>query len=974
MKTSTQFRKKLILSTSLLLVFVGLFANSPYTIKQTLQWSEGLLVDNPEAPNPYRYYHFAGAVYQVEHLSLPYFTTQFEVPGRGSLGYEIVRANYEPFDKVASPDDAVIGEALEVSTRVEKSRQQYLGTLTFLPIRRRGKRFERLVSFELKVVFRPAEPRGGSRNDFTFTSELSEGDIYKMAVNRSGLHRIDYTFLKDELNIDIDNVDPRTLKILGNSGGPLPLANAVARHDDLEENAILVVGENDGRFNEGDYILFYAQGPHRWDYNSSKARFDRETNVFDDKKYYFLKISAGNGKRVGTQASLPNTEYTTTSFNDYRRLEDEFINLLFEMSGAQGSGRSWYGDLFSQERQRSYDFNFPFLDTNSPVNVTTVLIGRHNLQTRFTVTANSNQTFESNSIRQSPLDKVDSDFANSGSIDGNFTSNGDGINILVNYPAVGDGTNRGWLDYIQLNARRKLNMVSEPLAFRDAQTLDYASSTFELSNVDAEVEIWDITNGQNPLVQSFDRTNDLLRFGVTTNEVIREFVAFRRSNSFPSPERVGKIANQNIHSIDNVDMVIIYHPNFASQAEQLAQHRRTHSNLDIATVAIGDIYNEFSSGGIDPTAIRDFARMLYLRNSDFHYMLLFGDASFDYKNKYGAGGNFVPTFETLYSLNALSAYPTDDYYSYLDEDEGDPLGRGRDIAVGRLPARSATEAQGLVNKIIHYDTNSDCLGDWRNRLIFVADDEDNNIHLRDTDSTAEVLDDEEPDFNQSKIYLDAFFQESTPGGARIPQAQESLNRDMFRGTLAINYLGHGGSSGWAQERVLRQSDISSWENYDRLPLFITATCSFAGFDEPDLNTAGELAITRPDGGAIALFTTVRAVFAQQNKRLTDSVFDFLLKGGALDSPSRTIGEILRIAKDNAQASADNTLKFTLLGDPSMKLALPRYRVATTHINGVAVEGNPQDTIGALEKVTVRGLVTDDNGNVLEQFNGRIFPT
>ena len=292
-----------------------------------------------------------------------------------------------------------------------------------------------------------------------------------------------------------------------------------------------------------------------------------------------------------------------------------------------------------------------------------------------------------------------------------FISNGDGINITINYPAYGDGTNKGWLDYIQLNARRKLTMTADPLTFRDTRTLAHATSTFRVDNADQNVEVWDISNRQHPKQQDIVLNGNILEFGTPTAD-LKEFVAFRRSNEFPSPQAVGSIANQNIHATDNIDLAIIYHKNFESQVVQLAEHRRQHSNLRVATIPIDLLYNEFSCGAQDPTAIRDFARMLYVRDENFRYLLLFGDASFDYKNIYGAGGNFVPTFETLESTNALSGFPTDDHFTFLDEEEGDNLNEGkRDIAVGRIPARDAAEAQGIVNKIIHYDSNPICMGD-----------------------------------------------------------------------------------------------------------------------------------------------------------------------------------------------------------------------------------------------------------------------
>lgn len=973
MLTPTQFMKKSILSATLLLTFVGLFANSSYLIKDTLNWTSGKKLDNPLSSTPIAYFHFEGASYKADHLSLPYYTTQVKLPGSGVIGYQFKETVFEPLDNITAEEEKFLDEEIKVNTFVEKGKRTYSGRITFIPIRKKGNTYEKLVAFEIEISYRPTLGTASPRTDWTYTSELNDGEIYKIAVTNDGIHKIDYTFLKESLQIDIDNIDPRTIKLLGNFGGPLPLKVGDFRYDDLEENAIWINGEEDGSFDTNDYLLFYANGPHRWEYNESKSRFDRLTNVFDDKKYYFLKISPGNGKRIGQQNSIADASAETTSFDDYRRFEEDNINLLFDMSGAQGSGRDWYGDQFNQIREKSYSFSFPNLDTNEPIQLNSEFIARHNVSTTYYLTANNSQQFQSTTISNVALDKVDGYFARSGSIETTFLSNGDGITIDLQYPGVGDQTNQGWLDYIQLNARRRLVMTSDPLVFRDTRTLNNTATTFKISNADNTIEIWDISNSQNPKRQEATLNGSTLSFGVNT-ETLKEFIAFRLSNNFSAPEAVGQIDNQNIHATDGVQMVIIYHPDFEAQAIQLADHRSQHSGINVATIQVDHIWNEFSSGGLDPTAIRDFMRMCYNRNSDFNYLLLLGDASFDYKNIYQGGGNFVPTFETIESLSALTGYPTDDYYSFLDEDEGASLSIGkRDIAVGRIPARNAAEAQIVVNKIIHYDENPITMGDWRNRLVFVADDEDNNVHLNDTDELAVKTQLDEPNFNESKIYLDAFAQESTPGGARIPQAQEALNRDMFKGALAVNYLGHGGSSGWAQERVLRQSDILSWDNYNKLPLFVTATCSFAGFDEPGLTTGGELALLREGGGAIALFTTVRAVFAQQNKRLTESVLEFLFGTSPTTADLPPIGEILRLSKNNTDAGASNTLKFTLLGDPSMDLAVPMEKVVSTTINGQPF-GSMTDTIKALQKVTITGMVTDHSGQILSDFNGTVYPT
>jgi len=165
----------------------------------------------------------------------------------------------------------------------------------------------------------------------------------------------------------------------------------------------------------------------------------------------------------------------------------------------------------------------------------------------------------------------------------------------------------------------------------------------------------------------------------------------------------------------------------------------------------------------------------------------------------------------------------------------------------------------VVNKLINYDTNVATLGDWRLRQTFIADDEDSSIHQKQANDIATKVDDTYDFLNVNKIFLDAFQQVTTPGGQRYPAAKEAINNSIFNGTLVVNYLGHGGSTSWTQERVLEISDINSWTNFNKLPLFVTATCSFTGYDDANFVTAGENVLLNPRGGGIGLFTTVRAV-------------------------------------------------------------------------------------------------------------------
>ncbi len=802
----------------------------------------------------------------------------------------------------------------------------------------------------------------------TQQSVLGDGEIYKVTITETGVHRITADFLSS-LGVNLSEVDPRNISIYGNGGGMLPELVGATRADDLIENAIQIVGEEDGRFDSGDYILFYAENADKQYYDEENELFRISKNVYDTKNYYFLKIQTAPGKRIEEQASISSTDYSTTSFDAIVHLEDEKVNLLDASIDAQGSGRNWYGDQFKNISSYTYNFNFPNIISGEVVKIYASLVARNQSNSRFSIVVDE-ETFESSLIQNTSgsfREPSSRTYAAAGTLEGNFKATTDNIALEVIYTGT-----EAWLDFITLNARRTLRLDNEQLCFRDQTAKNHLHTTYELQNMTANAQIWDITNPLQPKLQRVDGSS----FGAS-NEAT-EFVAFTTDQTL-APIAGQRIANQNIHALENSELIILFHERFTEAAVRLMEHRRTYSNLIADTVRIDLLYNEFSSGRQDPTAIRDFAYMLHQRNPNFKYLLLFGDGSFDYRNLNEIpdeqNSNFIPVFETEYSLSPLESYPSDDYYCLLNEEEGGDLRGNLEIAIGRIPVKTIREANQVVYKIIAYDTAPESLGDWRNRLAFIADDQDTNLHFRQTDGIAKLLEEERNNYNQDKIYFDAFPQVSTSGGEGFPLATEALHQTMFKGAIAVNYLGHGGSKGWAQERVLDRDrgDIRSWTNFHRLPVFITATCSFTGYDDPNQVTAGEEVLLNPVGGGIALFTTVRAVFATSNEQLVRAVFDTMLYRVEGERP--TLGEIMRIAKNKPGiAGTSNSRKFALIGDPALQLALPKYNVVTTSINGRDVRQAGSDTLQALQSVTIEGEIHDANGQIVRDFNGEITPS
>jgi len=968
---------------SLCLVLFSASLIGQSSVRQSFDWSdtpETFEIDNLK----WERWSFPEASFDERTPSLPYFHYRFPVSGPGEVKVQVTNVSYEPFSRNTSPDDDQIGERLNFKVSVERDRNRYNGKLTFVPIVKRGSTYERVTSIELALIHEPTTSFS-FRGPQPTSSVLSNGQVFKMAISEEGVHKLSYGFLKDELKVDIDQVDPRSIQIFGNGGGLLPLYVEQDRPADLIENRIIVNGEADGRFDQGDYILFYAQAANTWSLDTTNLVFRRQQHIYDEDNYYYLVVGASNGLRVEERNSITGASFPVTTFNDFARFEEEEVNLFKVWEKTTGSNRDWFGDYFKNARERDYPnlFNFPNIVPNSVATVQARMAVRSPVNASFSLEVNQSKTnvdgqdIKSETIRGTTITIGSSfyfyNYVNFGNLLHKVPINSDRIDIHLDFPQpTGASETEGWLDYIQVNAEREMIMTGEQMRFQNIASRGQASSRFSLRQADGNLLVWDISDPLKPVGQKYELSGSELSFGANTQELL-SFIAFNPNQGLLTPKAVGAIPNQNLHRIgtSDVDMIIVYHPEFAEATEKLAKHRREFSSLKVETVSVNEVYNEFSSGKKDPAAIRDFARMVYDRTASFKYFLLVGDGSFDAKDIYELGSNFVPVYETA-SFKPLDAFPSDDFYGVLNgTNPGDPLAGDLNISVGRLPVKTSQEAFNAVNKIMNYDLDPQTFTDWRNRLVFVGDDEDGSRHTRDADGIAKMVSSSHPQFNIDKLYLDAFPQENTPAGPRVPDINSSIDRSVFKGVLAVTYLGHGGPKGWAQERVLNIVDIKKWANRQRLPLFITATCTFTSYDDAEFVSAGEETFLNPSGGVVALLTTTRAVFASENEKLTRLVLDNLLRK---ENELQTVGDIMRRSKNEYVGNAANQQKFTLVGDPATVIAKPQFDVRTTEVNGKAVAEAVQDTLRAFDKVTIAGEVVDNNGNRLDNFNGTVFPT
>jgi antitoxin (DNA-binding transcriptional repressor) of toxin-antitoxin stability system len=970
--------KKLLLFLSSCALFgVQLFAQT--VIRQEFNWD-----DTPTTyligEQTFEQWAFSGAKFGDGAPSHPYWIYRFPVSGPGEINLSVSSLSFEPLNKRYAPEDEKLGAELQFKTNIVREPEGYFAKVSVVPIIKEGNTYQKATAFVLNANFSPSgNPRGGP----PFNSVLSDGDVYKIAIPETGIYKLSYGFLKDQLGIsNLDNIDPRNIKVYGNGGGLVPYDVNEDRAADLVENAVRVVGEEDGSFNSGDYILLYAEGPNKWRYNTTQDRFDLQMNIYDRRNYYFIKVGgSGNGQRVQEQSNLTTTDGNSTTYDGLFHFEEDRVNALHEIEATgTGTGQHWYSDFFKFAREKNYDnlFMLKGLQTTEPVSIRASMALRATPSSRFFLDIEG-QTLSSQTVPGVPIggqNEIYNDLAPNSSLTGTVSLSDENFDVLLRYPHPG-GTSQssGWLDFIQVRPRLALRMEGDRTFFRDTRSMSRSTTTFVLDNAGSDITIWDISDPLQPQKQATNSSGSSQLFGVTTGNRLREFIAFRNNADFPGAEAIGKVEPQNLHALESQEMLIIYHPDFAEKALELADHRRSFSGLQVTAVTTDQVYNEFSSGRVSPTAIRDFAKLIFERDGNLKYLLLIGDGSFDCRDLYGFGGNFVPVYERDEN-HELKGFPSDDFFVIFDNEPGaDPLANDMSIAVGRLPVKTPAEAATVVNKIIQYDTNADYYQDWRTRMTFLGDDEDNAAHSNDSDEAAELVRALKPQFNINKLLFDLFPQESTPAGDRYPTVEEQLERAITRGSAITTYLGHGGPRGWAQERVLDIPMIQNWDNLDRLSIFLTATCTFGDYDNGAFVSAGEELILSPRGGAIALLTTTRPVFANRNAALTNRSLTQMLQQNELGDWTR-LGDVIRVAKNalSAPGSYENERKFMLMGDPAMRPALPRFRVATTSINGIEVDTMSQDTLSALETVTITGQIEDINGSLLSNFNGTVFPT
>jgi hypothetical protein len=881
---------------------------------------------------------------------------------------ELLRATTQ---EIKGLKGAELTENPKVETHFGKGEAAIRLSYCFVPFVKRNGQIFKITGYTPVYAATPESITSAKayKNSGQINNPFSTGTWHKLSVAENNLVKITPQFLRDE-GISTEDVSINSIRIVGNGIGMLPESLAANRPVGVEEVAIKVVDANsDGIFNANDFALFYAESPHKWVYNQGSGHFVNVVNIYRDKNFYFLSVNSGASPAPLQQPNGSNANVQVSSYDGLANVENEKVNLV-------GTGRQWFGDAFEFTLSYNYDFSFPDIVATEPVKLLVNTVGRAS-----TGNTTMRASYQGNTVLSLPIGASPTgtypDFVTRAAQRTNFNAQSQNVTINLNYDNAANPSGVAWLDKIELQARQSLTFRNNSLQFRDIRSVGTGSvAQFTITNAPADLTLWRITKGTKPVEIAGNFNAGVYTFTAEADD-LEEYVAFRGAN-FPVPTYETEIENQNLQGMPVPEMVIVVHPNFLSAAQELADFHNGEDNVQTTVVTTNQVYNEYGSGGQDITAIRDFTKDLYDRSVSgrFKYLLLFGDASYDYKDRLNGNNNYVPVWQSAASFNLGSSYITDDYYGYMDVGENNNnlfTGAILDLGIGRIPCETATQARQYVAKVKNYSAATASYGDWRNRILLLADDADLEWEpAYFVSNGSEVLEQKALNastaFNIEKIYTDAYQQVSTTGSETYPEASRDMFRKVQQGCLITNYIGHGGEIGLASEKLLTLQHVNDWTNFDALSLFITITCEFTRFDDPRRVSAGEQLLLNPRGGAIALLTTTRVVGARQGTDLNKSIFDTVL--ARPDGRPQTLGDIIKSAKNVSSVinSGDKT-KFSLVGDPALRLAIPYQYVKTSSINGKDPAQAALDTLQALSLVNLSGIVEDINGNPISDFNG-----
>ncbi len=788
---------------------------------------------------------------------------------------------------------------------------------------------------------------------FATSSKLSSGNWAKIEVQESGMQFISNATLKN-----LGFSDPDKVNVYGFGGRMLDERLYDSMPDDLP---LLPSVRTPGG------IVFFGHGCFKWELSSSATNAYKHTNnPYSDHSYYFVSDIDPARPTVDDRDAVEISDgLTLRSFKERLVHEQDLL-------APTNSGRTLLGEDFRTQKKRTFQFDLP---GNMGDAIFTVSFGA------YTTNGSSSLIFTANN-EQLPTTASDVIAAVSGdktlyilkTMVKSVEDPGEKLNLTIDYSTQGTLFTAA-LDYIEVEYERELKLRNDELYFYLNPPV---STKVEVGNCNESTVIWDVTDPINPVNVKYTLSGNVASFA--TPKGMREYVAFNPLKTTRQVAAAGKVSNQNLHGMEAPEMLIITPEAFRSAAQKLADLHASTDGLKVAIVTPEAIYNEFSSGVADITAFRKLLKMWYDRGMEQdgnypRYCLLMGRPSYDNKmvtpTVKNAGYPRMPIWQSpaTTTITKSSSYSTDDYIGML-ADQPSSLNIGSlkiQVAVGRMPVKSLQEANTAVAKLEKY-MKRPVYGSWRNNVMLIADDQDNGKHLAQAENVYEALRSggNGADFLYEKLYLDSYTLSYGATGAIYPEAKQKLFDKLAEGVSYINYIGHANPRSWTHESLVTWSDLTSMTNTN-LPFIYAATCEFMRWDSDDVS-GGELLWLYPDTGVIGMICPSREVLIEQNGAQNARTAKYMYSRNEDGTPLR-VGDVMINGKNDSD-NHTNKLKYGLIGDPSLRVLSPGHSVSVLSIKGTDVDQiEDMPVIAARSSFDLTGMVTDFDGNLIEDFNG-----
>lgn len=788
-------------------------------------------------------------------------------------------------------------------------------------------------------------------------SALAGGKWAKVSVSGAGMQLITDAQLRS-----MGFEDPSKVHVYGMGGRQLSYGLTAADADDVPLLPSV-------RTQKG--IVFFATDQVTWTRRSSASAtpYSHTMHEYSDETVYFISdrdVTPLDMQKSGVAVSGNGSAVTTFA----ERLLHES-----ELETAGDFGSQVWGEDFRTKKSQTFSFALPDMADNKvslSVRFAAKTIGG---KSSIILTANGSRLPSTTSDNISSTDKSEhlgsttQTYKKVEGIDGK-------LDLGIDYSYSGT-LYKANLDFIEVFYNRQLKLNKGELYFY----LDvHPTEHIEISGCSASTKIWDVTDPARPTEVDFSLNGDKARFCYTSSGK-REFVAF-------DPESVAKgvkpgtaVANQDIHGLEVPDMVIITHAAYREAADKIAALHKEHDGMVVHVVEADKVYNEFSGGKRDMGAFRRMLKMWHDRGlaaggRKIKYALLMGKAINDNKQVNSENKNLsytpMPIWESSTGIQEETAFCNDSWIGMLDDVKTQAFSMATaqmQVAVGRIPCATAAEALTVANKIEKYIKEPQ-YGDWRNKVMIIADDEDGGTHLTQAQKVHYAMmksgNGDGANRLYDKVYLDSYNRVMTSVGATYPQAKARMLNNFEEGVVMANYIGHASARGWGHEHLLEWPDITSLTNKN-LSFIYASTCSFADIDKKE-ESGAENMLLNPEGGVIGIISATRSVYISSNGTLNEltmsGLFDHAEDGGTL-----RWGDIFINGQN--KINDDNSLRYIYLGDPAVRIPGGNRQVNITAIDGHELTDHSQPEIAAMSSVKIEGEITNRDGSLATDFNGNV---